>query len=98
MPRVRPAAAGERPLRGPGGGAAGAPWRGSAAADPLAARPCRSPSPGRLFLTHTKLDGVFTWRFAIGGTYTLPHHIEAAWATIQQTLDATRGGGAKQQA
>lgn len=43
---------------------------------------------GKLFLVHTKLDGVITFRFAIGATNTQPHHIREAWAVMQQQLDA----------
>lgn len=52
--------------------------------------PCTStPHPaGKLFLVHTKLDGVITFRFAIGATNTQPHHIREAWAVMQQQLDA----------
>lgn len=37
---------------------------------------------------HTKLDGVITFRLAIGATNTQPHHIREAWAVMQQQLDA----------
>jgi aromatic-L-amino-acid decarboxylase len=39
---------------------------------------------GRLYLTHTRVNGVFTLRLAIGGTYTEHRHVAAAWATIRE--------------
>jgi aromatic-L-amino-acid decarboxylase len=39
---------------------------------------------GRLFLTHTKLDGTFTLRMSIGGTYTKREHVQSAWDLIRQ--------------
>jgi aromatic-L-amino-acid/L-tryptophan decarboxylase len=38
---------------------------------------------GALFLTHTKLDGRFVLRLAIGGTYTTARHVAAAWERIR---------------
>ena len=40
---------------------------------------------GKLFLTHTRLDGKLTLRFCIGQTHTQARHVEAAWQLIQQT-------------
>src|SRR5690606_1255189 len=40
---------------------------------------------GRLFLTHTELDGRFTLRFCVGQTHTEARHVEAAWAAIEET-------------
>ena len=37
---------------------------------------------GELFLTHTRLDGRFVLRMAIGGTWTESRHVEAAWERI----------------
>ncbi|HSR24534.1 MAG TPA: pyridoxal-dependent decarboxylase, partial [Candidatus Eisenbacteria bacterium] len=42
---------------------------------------------GRLFLTHTKLDGRLVLRMSIGGTYTERRHVERAWAAIQEAAD-----------
>ena len=39
---------------------------------------------GRLFLTHTRLDGRLVLRMSIGGTYTERRHVESAWAAIQE--------------
>jgi aromatic-L-amino-acid decarboxylase len=39
---------------------------------------------GRLYLTHTRVNGVFTLRLAIGGTYTEHRHVAAAWAAIRE--------------
>lgn len=40
---------------------------------------------GRLFLTHTKLDGRHTLRFSVGQATTEAHHVEAAWDQIRRT-------------
>jgi aromatic-L-amino-acid/L-tryptophan decarboxylase len=40
---------------------------------------------GKLYLTHTKLDGKFTLRMSIGQTHTELHHVEKAWSTIRAT-------------
>lgn len=40
---------------------------------------------GKIFLTHTKLDGKLTLRLAIGQTNTKRSHVEQAWVLIQQT-------------
>ena len=37
---------------------------------------------GRLYLTHTRLDGKLTLRMAIGSTGTEHRHVEAAWRAI----------------
>jgi len=38
---------------------------------------------GKLFLSHTKLNGRFTLRFCVGQTYTEERHVTAAWQLIQ---------------
>jgi len=38
---------------------------------------------GRLYLTHTKVDGQLTLRMSIGQMYTQHRHVEAAWRAIQ---------------
>ena len=40
---------------------------------------------GRLYLTHTRLDGKLTLRLAIGATGTEHRHVEAAWRAIRET-------------
>lgn len=42
---------------------------------------------GKVFLTHTVLNGRYTLRMAIGGTNTQRKHVEQAWAVIQATVD-----------
>jgi aromatic-L-amino-acid decarboxylase len=37
---------------------------------------------GRLYLTHTKVDGLYTLRLAIGGAQTEWRHVEGAWLAI----------------
>jgi len=41
---------------------------------------------GQLYLTHTRLDGRFALRLAVGGTYTTATHVEAAWRRIQEAV------------
>ena len=43
---------------------------------------------GDLYLTHTRLNGVFTLRMSIGQEQTEARHVEAAWARIQQETEA----------
>ena len=38
---------------------------------------------GRLYLSHTKLNGKYTLRFCVGQTYTEEQHVQQAWAEIQ---------------
>ena len=38
---------------------------------------------GDLYLTHTRVDGRFTLRMAIGGTWTARRHVDAAWQRIR---------------
>jgi len=40
---------------------------------------------GRMYLTHTTLNGQFTLRFCVGQSQTEEHHVEQAWERIQQT-------------
>ena len=40
---------------------------------------------GRIFLTHTKLNGQYTLRMSIAGTQTTNHHVEKAWELIKET-------------
>jgi aromatic-L-amino-acid decarboxylase len=42
---------------------------------------------GKLFLTHTKLDGKLTLRMSIGQTMTEERHVRAAWEAL---LEAAR--------
>lgn len=39
---------------------------------------------GRVFLTHTKLDGRLTLRMSIGQTHTGLRHVETAWSLLKQ--------------
>lgn len=41
---------------------------------------------GKLFLTHTLLDGRFTLRMVIGQTYTELRHVERAWSLIRDAV------------
>jgi aromatic-L-amino-acid decarboxylase len=40
---------------------------------------------GRLYLTHTRLDGKLTLRLSIGQRSTGRRHVESAWQLIQET-------------
>jgi aromatic-L-amino-acid decarboxylase len=42
---------------------------------------------GRLYLTHTQLDGRYTIRLSVGQTHTTQRHVDAAWEEIQRTAD-----------
>jgi aromatic-L-amino-acid decarboxylase len=39
---------------------------------------------GRLYLTHTRMQGQHTLRFCVGQTHTELHHVERAWERIQE--------------
>lgn len=41
-------------------------------------------STGKVYLTHTKLRGVYTLHFVIGQTEVEQHHVDAAWELIQK--------------
>lgn len=41
-------------------------------------------SSGRMYLTHTTLDGRYTLRFCVGQTQTEARHVRAAWELIEQ--------------
>lgn len=40
---------------------------------------------GRIYLTHTILDGTYILRFCVGQATTELHHVESAWKLIQET-------------
>jgi aromatic-L-amino-acid decarboxylase len=40
---------------------------------------------GETFLSHTKLDGRFTLRLAIGHIRTTPEHVARAWELLRRT-------------
>jgi len=43
---------------------------------------------GRLYLTHTVLNGRYTLRFCVGQTHTEERHVVSAWKQIQETAEA----------
>lgn len=49
---------------------------------------------GRLYLTHTRLDGRYVLRLCVGQAATQARHVEAAWQRIQDTADALVQEGA----
>jgi aromatic-L-amino-acid/L-tryptophan decarboxylase len=42
---------------------------------------------GRLFLTHTRVDGALTLRLCVGQTHTTSRHVVAAWEQIRAAAD-----------
>jgi aromatic-L-amino-acid decarboxylase len=40
---------------------------------------------GKLYVTHTRMNGKYAIRFVIGQTGTESRHVEEAWRTIQKT-------------
>lgn len=53
---------------------------------------------GRLYLTHTRLDGRFTLRLCVGQTHTEQRHVEQAWRHILEetaALESSAGHEAK---
>lgn len=46
---------------------------------------------GKLYLTHTKLNGQYSIRFSIAGTHTKMEHVQNAWNLIQQTASTCNG-------
>ncbi len=44
---------------------------------------------GKIYLTHTKLDGKLTLRMSIGQTHTQQRHVERAWRIIRDAADAS---------
>jgi aromatic-L-amino-acid decarboxylase len=50
---------------------------------------------GKLYLTHTVLNGRYTLRFCVGQTHTEARHVQGAWRQIQETADdLEKSGGA----
>ena len=45
---------------------------------------------GDVFLSHTRLDGRFVIRLAIGHYRTEQRHVERAWALLQENLEGFR--------
>ena len=45
---------------------------------------------GRAFLSHTRLDGRFTIRVAIGNLRTEPEHLERTWALLREAASGSR--------
>jgi aromatic-L-amino-acid decarboxylase len=48
---------------------------------------------GKLYLTHTKLDGRFVLRMAIGGTLTEDRHVAQAWKLICEAGERETSSG-----
>jgi aromatic-L-amino-acid decarboxylase len=47
---------------------------------------------GRLYISHTVLEGRYTLRLAVGQTHTEARHVTAAWEAIDQTAAALESG------
>lgn len=53
---------------------------------------------GKLYLTHTKLNDLFTLRLCVGQTYTEEEHLRRAWEMIRETasqLEGAKGAGSR---
>lgn len=48
---------------------------------------------GKMFFSHTVINGQYVLRMCIGQTYTQPHHVEQAWKTIQETAEEIAKSG-----
>ena len=48
---------------------------------------------GKLYLTHTVLNGRYTLRLCVGQTYTEAVHVQQAWELIQQNAKSLAGPG-----
>jgi aromatic-L-amino-acid decarboxylase len=48
---------------------------------------------GQVFLSHTKLDGRFVLRLAIGHIRTTEEHVAKAWSLLQQEADLLQRAG-----
>jgi len=49
-------------------------------------------STGEIFLSHTRLDGRFTLRLAIGNLHTTETHVRRAWQLVQEHAASLREG------
>jgi aromatic-L-amino-acid decarboxylase len=47
---------------------------------------------GKIYLTHTTLNGRYTLRFCVGQTNTQARHVERAWREIEETAAALEAG------
>jgi aromatic-L-amino-acid decarboxylase len=48
---------------------------------------------GDVFLSHTKLDGRFTLRFAVGNIRTEERHVRMAWERLLSSSSASAASG-----
>jgi aromatic-L-amino-acid decarboxylase len=46
---------------------------------------------GRVFLSHTELNGRYTIRLVVGSIHTGPSHVDAAWDSVTSALEAPGG-------
>ena len=42
---------------------------------------------GKLYMTHTKLNGIYTIRIVIGQTYVEKRHMETAWELLNNEME-----------
>lgn len=47
---------------------------------------------GKLYISHTKLNGKYTLRFCVGQTYTKERHVKAAWEEVKKHVPHREGG------
>jgi aromatic-L-amino-acid decarboxylase len=45
---------------------------------------------GKLYISHTRLNGKYTLRFCVGQTYTEERHVKAAWEEIRKQTSALK--------
>ena len=45
-------------------------------------------STGKVYMTHTKIGGLYMLRFAVGSTLTEDRHVRAAWELIKEWANA----------
>ena len=48
---------------------------------------------GEIFLSHTKLNGVFTLRLAVGNIRTTEAHVRRAWGLLNEKLSGLSSEG-----
>jgi aromatic-L-amino-acid/L-tryptophan decarboxylase len=51
----------------------------------------RANATGRIFLTHTRVNGRYTLRLAVGSPQTTADHIDEAWQVVRDTASALTG-------
>jgi len=50
-------------------------------------------STGEIFISHTRLNGCYTLRLAIGNLHTTEMHVRRAWELLQEQMSTVRREG-----